>query len=121
MSGLTTDKLSRVPGAYSEICPGGAYIFFFPGGGAQQPLGHENPLKSIDFTGPGGLSPNIPPPEFASAGFPFLNMLKYNGVKSKCAWDWGRVGGGGGGSSYCSSMQTDHKYNVSCFCYLAYI
>ena len=29
--------------------------------GAQHPLGHENPLKSIDFTGPGGLSPNSPP------------------------------------------------------------
>ena len=26
------------------------------------PLGPENPLKSIDFTGPGGLSPHIPPP-----------------------------------------------------------
>ena len=26
-----------------------------PGGiQAQHPLGHENPLKSIDFTGPGG-------------------------------------------------------------------
>ena len=25
------------------------------------PLGPEFPLKSIDFTGPGGLSPHIPP------------------------------------------------------------
>ena len=32
-------------GAYSGICPGG---------GAQHPFGPENPLKSIDFTGPGG-------------------------------------------------------------------
>ena len=38
-------------GAYSGICPGGA----------QHPLGPENPLKSIDFTSPGGLSPHSPP------------------------------------------------------------
>ena len=46
-----------------------ASIFFSfqrGGAGAQHPLGHENPLKSIDFTGPGGLSPNSPPPEYAS-------------------------------------------------------
>jgi len=42
-----------VTGAYSGICPGGLTFFFFPGG-AQHPLGHENPLKSIDFTGLGG-------------------------------------------------------------------
>ena len=30
---------------YSEISPGG---------GAQHPLGHENPLKPIDLTGPWG-------------------------------------------------------------------
>ena len=42
----------------------GAYIFFFPGGGgAQHPFGHENPLKSIDFTSPGWcLAPIAPPP-----------------------------------------------------------
>ena len=34
----------------------------FVQGGAQHPLGHENPLKSIDFIGPGGgLSPKSPP------------------------------------------------------------
>jgi len=39
------------------------YLFIFPGeGGAQHPLGPESPLKSIDFTGPGGLSPHSPPP-----------------------------------------------------------
>ena len=38
-------------GAYSGICPGG---------GAQHPFGPENPLKSIDFTGPGGLNPIAP-------------------------------------------------------------
>ena len=42
------------PGAYSGICPGGAYIFFSFQGGAQHLLGPENPLKSIDFTDPGG-------------------------------------------------------------------
>ena len=51
--------------AYSGIFPGGAYIFFFPGG-AQHPLGPENPLKSIDFTSQeGGLAP-IAPPQYAS-------------------------------------------------------
>jgi len=44
---------------------GGAYIFSFQWGD-QHPLGNENPLKSIDFTGPGGgVSPNSPP-EYAS-------------------------------------------------------
>ena len=32
----------------------------FVPGGAQHPLGSENPLNSIDFTGPGGLSPHSP-------------------------------------------------------------
>ena len=42
-------------GAYSGICPGGGLkFFFFPGGGAQHQLGSKKPLKSIDFTGPGG-------------------------------------------------------------------
>ena len=39
---------------------GGGLTFFSFHGGAQHPLGPENPLKSIDFTGPvqgGGLSP----------------------------------------------------------------
>ena len=45
----------------------GELIFFHPRGGSAPFLGHENPLKSIDFTGPGGgLSPNSPPPEYAS-------------------------------------------------------
>ena len=29
-------------------------FFFYKGGGAQHPLGPENPLKSINNTGPGG-------------------------------------------------------------------
>ena len=43
----------------------GAYSGIFPGGGAQNPLGPENPLKSIDFTGPGGGLAPIAPPEYA--------------------------------------------------------
>jgi len=36
----------------------GLHYFFFPGE-AQHMLGPENPLKSIDFTGPGGgVSPH---------------------------------------------------------------
>jgi len=31
---------------------GGLKFFYLSGGGAQHPLGPENPLKSIDFTGP---------------------------------------------------------------------
>ena len=39
----------------------GGGLNFFLSRGAQHPLGHENPLKSIDFTGPGRLSPESPP------------------------------------------------------------
>ena len=46
---------------------GGLKLFFFFPGEAQHPLGPENPLKLIDFTGPGGwLSPHSPPPEYVS-------------------------------------------------------
>ena len=41
---------------------GGLNFILFPRG-AQHPLGPENPLKSIEFTGPGRLSPH---PECAS-------------------------------------------------------
>ena len=37
---------------------------------SQHSLGPENPLKSIDFTGPGGgLSLKSPPPEYAPHGY----------------------------------------------------
>ena len=52
-------------GRFQEFVQEGLKFFLFPGG-AQHPLGPENPLKSLDFTGPGGLSPNSPPPEYAS-------------------------------------------------------
>jgi len=41
-------------------------LFFLYRGGTQHPLGPENPLKSIDCTGPGGAEPPQPPPEYAS-------------------------------------------------------
>lgn len=55
---------SEAAGSYSGICPRGANNFFFPGGGgAQYPLGPENlPLKSIYFTGRGGLPPPLNTP-----------------------------------------------------------
>ena len=37
-----------------EFVQGGGLNFFLFPGGAQHPLGPENPLKSKDFTGPGG-------------------------------------------------------------------
>ena len=42
-------------------------LIFFLSRRAQHPLGPENPLKSIDFTGPGrGGSAPIEPPDYAS-------------------------------------------------------
>ena len=40
-------------GRIQEFVQGGLKFFLFPGG-AQPPLRPENPLKSLDFTGPGG-------------------------------------------------------------------
>ena len=37
-------------------------FFLSGGGGAQNPFGPENPLKSIGFTGPGGGLASIAPP-----------------------------------------------------------
>ena len=55
-------------GAYSGICPGGGLnLFLSKGGRVQHPLEHENPLKSIDFTGQvGGGSAPIAPLKYAS-------------------------------------------------------
>ena len=53
-------------GRIQEFVQGGGLIFFLSRG-AQHPLWPENPLKTIDFTGPGsGLSPHSTPPEYAS-------------------------------------------------------
>jgi len=42
-------------GRIQEFVQGGLNYIIFPGGGGDQhPLGPENPLKSINFTGPGG-------------------------------------------------------------------
>ena len=57
----TLDKLCvMISGAYSGICPGGGLNFFLSMRWAQHPLGPENPLKSIDFTGPEGAHSPIP-------------------------------------------------------------
>ena len=49
--------MTRKLGTYSGIFSGGLTFLFLSrreeGGGAHHPLGTENPLKSIDFTGPG--------------------------------------------------------------------
>jgi len=53
----------QIRGVFRNLSMGGAKIFFSSQeGGAQCPLGPENPLKSIDFVGPGeSLSPHSPP------------------------------------------------------------
>ena len=62
MCQLTASACS-VAGAYSGTCPGGGTlnVFSLSRVWAQHPLGPENTLKSINFTGPGGgLSPIAP-------------------------------------------------------------
>jgi len=48
-------------GVFRNLSRGGLNFLLYRG--AQHSLGHENPLKSIDFAGPegGGLSPHRPP------------------------------------------------------------
>ena len=41
-------------GRIQEFVQGVGLKFFLSRGGAQHPLGHKTPLKSIDFTGQGG-------------------------------------------------------------------
>ena len=76
---VTKGCLSSHHGRFQEFVKGG-HTFFSPGGGAQHPLGPDNPLKTIYFTGPGGrLSPNIPAPESASAfNLSFLLLFFFN-------------------------------------------
>ena len=50
-------------GRIQELVQGGLKLFFTGGGGAQHPLGTENPLCSIDFTGPRGAMPPLNTPE----------------------------------------------------------
>ena len=47
-------KYGWIQGRIQEFVQGGGLNFFLFQGGAQHPLGPENPLKSIDFTGPAG-------------------------------------------------------------------
>ena len=62
-------------GAYSGICPEGLK-FFYLSRGAMHPLGPENPLKSIDFTGPGGLTPIAPTPRIGPWTFLLTRLFK---------------------------------------------
>ena len=58
-----------IQGRIQEFVQGGSLNFFFSFQG-----GDENPLKSIDFTGPGGgLSPHSPP-----LNTPLASLVKSN-------------------------------------------
>ena len=46
--------LQSMQGRIQEFAQGGGLNFFNLSRGAQHPLGPKKPLKSIDFTGPGG-------------------------------------------------------------------
>ena len=59
--------LHHPAGAYSGIGPGGLHFF-------HHPLGPETPLKSIDFTGRGGLSPHSHLPRVWN--IKFINIWK---------------------------------------------
>ena len=48
-------------GVFRNLSKGGGLNFFLFPGGAQHPLGPKKPLKSIDFTGPGGGLAPYPP------------------------------------------------------------
>jgi len=50
------DPIRGIRGVLRNLSRGGGLHFSFPGG-AQHRSGPENHLKSIDFSGPGGLSP----------------------------------------------------------------
>ena len=49
----------KIRGVSRNLSRVGLIFFLFPGGGAQHPLGPENPLKLIDFTGPEYASEKI--------------------------------------------------------------
>ena len=48
-------------GVFRNLSRGGLTFFYLSSGGPLHQLGSENPLKSIDFTRPGRLSPHSPP------------------------------------------------------------
>ena len=49
-------------GVLMNLSKGGLKFFSLSSGGLCTPWGPENPMKSIDFTGPGGgLAPIAPP------------------------------------------------------------
>ena len=49
-----------------NLSKGGLKFFSLSSGGLCTPWGPENPMKSIDFTGPGGSLAPIAPPEYDS-------------------------------------------------------
>ena len=69
---LTRDR----PGAYSGICPGGAYIFFSFQGGGSAPVGVWKPpeINRFHWSRGGGLAP-LAPHEYAS-GWDHNNDIK---------------------------------------------
>ena len=72
--------MAKTRGIFRNLSRGG--LHFFPGG-AQHPLGPENPLKSIDFTGPwGSLAPIAYPPW--KRLWQRLNFFKLRSQESKC-------------------------------------
>ena len=71
---LIKDVRLQYQGCIQEFVQGGGLIFFLSRGPAQHPLGHENFLKSIDFTG-GGSAPIAPPTEYASVQYVFNIIL----------------------------------------------
>ena len=51
-TGFPTKDETSIRGVFSNLTRGGGLNFYFPGG-TQLPFGPENPMKSIDFNGPG--------------------------------------------------------------------
>jgi len=66
---------SPLQGRIQILVQGGGFIFFLSRG-AQHPLGHENPLKSIDFIlVQGGLAP-IAAPGYAAVPFTYRSNIR---------------------------------------------
>ena len=53
-------------GVFRNLSRGGVLTFFLSSGGLSTRWGMKTPMKSIDFTGPGGGLAPIAPPEYAS-------------------------------------------------------
>ena len=73
------NSVTSVQGRIQELVQGGLKLCSFQGG-AQHPLEPDNPLKLIDFTGPGGFLAPIAHPEYASASVSVF-------VSNNIVWD----------------------------------